>query len=241
MSAELVNSPIPLYADDATASAARGGISDPSGKAGRISWEMEHRFITGEYQFGEVLSITKLARQFNASRQPVSAAIAHLRSSGYVEIIPQVGCRVVSPGSIEIGDFFGALGKLEGVAAALASRRHRDGEAEALVRVAEQATTGMLDEPADRIDYIDYIYEYHDQLWHMARSPVLSERVASMRRLASFYLWQGKKGLVPSSAQLLTQERQDIARAIAAGDSGRAELLMERHIAHKPHVNGILS
>jgi DNA-binding GntR family transcriptional regulator len=74
----------------------------------------------------------------------------------------------------------------------------------------------------------------------MARSPALELRVASMRRLASFYLWQGSAKLVPTSAHLLIMERAEIARAIKDRDVTKAEILMEKHISHKPHVNGVL-
>ena len=124
--------------------AAAANNADPSGKAGRIAAEMERRLMLGEYHFGEPLSATQLARQFDASRQPVFAAIAHLRSSGYVEVIPQVGCRVVSPSPVEIGDFFVALGKIEGAAASFAARRYELGdEAEALLAIGAGAADGL--------------------------------------------------------------------------------------------------
>src|SRR3546814_3026362 len=77
----------------AQASAVRN--TDPSGKAGQIAVELERRLLLGEYRFGQALSSVQLAKQFDASRQPVSVAISHLRSSGYVEVIPQVGCREI--------------------------------------------------------------------------------------------------------------------------------------------------
>jgi DNA-binding GntR family transcriptional regulator len=215
--------------------------ADPSGKAGKIAAEMERRLMLGEYHFGEPLSATQLARQFDASRQPVFAAIAHLRSSGYVEVIPQVGCRVVSPSPVEIGDFFVALGKIEGAAASFAARRYELAEeAETLVAISEANDPGELVSTAHRQGYINMLFDYHNQLWAMARSPALAGRVATMRRLAIFYLWQGSARLVPTSAHLLNMERAEVARAIQARDATRAEILMEKHVGHKPYVNGIL-
>jgi len=79
-----------------------GGVL--SGKAGLILKNLERRFISGKYRFGELLSITGLAEEFDASRQPVNTAINHLRSMGYVTVVPQVGCKVVSPGNQEIAE-----------------------------------------------------------------------------------------------------------------------------------------
>lgn len=219
-------------------SASRPG--DPSGKAGQIASEMERRLILGEYHFGESLSATQLARQFDASRQPVSAAIAHLRTSGFVEVIPQVGCRVVSPSSAEIADYFIALGKIEGAAASFAARRYEENEADRLLEIADREDPESLNTPAEREDYLRHVHDFHGLLWSMARSPALDSRVQGLRRLASFYLWQGASRLAPVSAHLLILERTEIARAIRARDVTRAEILMEKHISHKPHVNGVL-
>lgn len=196
--------------------------------------------MLGEFHFGETLSIAQLTRQFDASRQPVAVAIAHLRSCGYVEVIPRVGCRVVSPTTTEIGDFFVALGKLEGAAAGFAARRYEGACGEALVQIADRGAAMWIETQAERLDYITNLYDYHRQIWTMANSPTLEARVASMRRLATFYLWQGQSKLVPTSARLLSVERSEIAQAIRARDAFRAEILMEKHVAHKPFVNGIM-
>jgi DNA-binding GntR family transcriptional regulator len=214
--------------------------ADPSGKAGHIATELERRLILGQYRFGETLSASQLASQFGASRQPVSVAMAHLRTIGYVEVIPQVGCRVVSPSPREIADFFIALSRIEATAAAFAARRYEEGEADVLVAIAEREDPAGLNTIEERESYIDDLHRYHQQVWDMARSPALDAKIASMRRLASFYLWQGSTRLVPTSAHLLILERMEIAHAIKNRDVTRAEILMEKHISHKPHVNGVL-
>jgi len=215
--------------------------SAPSGKAGEIADELERRLMLGAYAFGEPLSITQLAQQFDASRQPVGVAISHLRSIGYVDIIPQVGCRVVSPSANEIVDFFLAMGKMEGAVAGFAARRHQGSEAAVLSRIASRPTPGRLDETSGRIEYIRTVNDFHNQIWRLARSPTLEDRVARLRNLSIFYLWQGAPKLAPVAARQLNRERVEIAAAVALRDVAAAETLMERHIANKPMVNGIAS
>ncbi|MCF8534495.1 MAG: GntR family transcriptional regulator [Reyranella sp.] len=211
----------------------------PSGKAGEIAEELERRLMLGAYRFGEPLSITQLAGQFDASRQPVSMAISHLRSIGYVDIIPQVGCRVVSPTPAEITDFFLAVGRMEGVVAGFAALRHIGDEALALARVAGREVPGQLDTATGRAAYIRTVNDFHNQIWRMARSPTLESRVARLRNLSIFYLWQGTPRLAPRAAGLLNRERVEIAAAISERDADKADRLMTRHIANKPVVNGI--
>ena len=213
----------------------------PSGKAGQIAGELERRLLLGQYVFGQALSITQLAQQFNASRQPVSVAISHLRSSGYVEVIPQVGCRVVAPSVSEIADFFVALGKIESAVAGFAATRHEDSEARQLIAIAARPVPESLESVAEREAYVRDVGEFHDQIWRMARSPALQGRVSNLRRLSNFYLWQGAARPAPDTAQILTLERRAVAKAIADRDVASAEAMMEKHISHKPHVNGLVN
>lgn len=214
--------------------------SGPSGKAGEIADALERRLMLGGYRFGEALSITQLAKQFGASRQPVSMAISHLRSIGYVDIMPQVGCRVVSPTPAEISDFFLTVGRMEGAVAGFAALRHVDDDALALVRIAGREAPGRLETADGRAAYIRNVDDFHDQVWKMARSPLLEGRVAQLRKLSIFYLWQGAAQLAPVAAQQLNRERAAIAVAVAGRDAAGAARLMEAHIANKPVVNGII-
>lgn len=227
-----------------TASTPESGASpnraDPSGKAGQIAIELERRLLLGQYVFGQPLTISQLAQQFSASRQPVSVAISHLRSCGYVEVIPQVGCRVVAPSVAEIADFFIALGKIESAVAGFAATRHDGPEARQLIAIADRPVPESLESVADREAYVRNVGDFHDQVWRMARSPALEGRVSNLRRLSNFYLWQGAAKPAPVTAQILSQERRDIARAIADRDVSVAEAMMETHISHKPHLNGLV-
>ena len=195
--------------------------------------------MLGAYRFGESLSISQLAQQFDASRQPVSMALSHLRSIGYVDIIPQVGCRVVSPTVSEISDFFVAMGKMEGVVAGFAAERHRAEEGRDLASIASRASATNLDMVSGRAAYIRTVNQFHDQIWLMARSPTLEGRVAKLRKLSIFYLWQGAPTLAPLAARRLNQERMEIAIAIVGREVEQAVRLMERHITGKPAANGM--
>lgn len=214
--------------------------STPSGKAGEIAAELERRLMVGSYRFGESLSITQLANQFDASRQPVSMAISYLRNMGYVDVIPQVGCRVVSPSTAEIADFFFAMGKIEGAVASFAAARYSGGEAVALQAIAARQPPKALETVAERLTYIRTLNDFHEQIWRMARSPTLENRVGGLRQLSIFYLWQGARTLAPIAAQQLVGERVAIAAAIGARAAARAQTLMESHIANKPRVSGVV-
>ena len=217
----------------------RSNINSPTGKAGQIVREMEQRLILGYYRPGESLSFKMLADAFNVSRQPVSAAISHLRASGYVEVLPQVGCRVVKPSRTEIDDFFFVLSKIDGAVASLAAARHTEEEGRQLAMIRPPSEIDMLDDVLHRKAYISYIDRFHDQIWRMARSPLLQAQFYNLRNLSSFYLWQGLPKLAPSAALQLINERDDIAQAILNRDAAGAAAKMEKHILGKPDLAGV--
>jgi len=222
-------------------SAAMSPKSDgPSGKAGEIVAELEHRLITGYYRFGDSLSTNLLAGDFEASRQPISAALNHLRGLGYLKIVPQVGCQVVSPSPQDIDDFFSMLAKIESLIAGLAARRFVDNEADLLLEIAEYIKQTPFDDATHREEWAIGVDAYHGHLRTMARSPALESRVQGLWRLSDFYLWQGASNLQPKDIDTANRERLQVAKAVAARDVDAAEALMEKHVRGKPRRVGIV-
>lgn len=218
----------------------RSKMPDPTGKAGQIVAVMEQRLTLGYYAPGEMLSFNMLAEEFGISRQPVSVAISHLRASGYVEVIPHVGCRVVVPSSREIEDFFLISSKIESAVVFLAAERYEGKEGEVLVGITPPGDLSSLEAQHQRKAYISYIDRYHDQIWLMARAPLLEGKIGGIRRLSNFYLWQGIPKLAPPAAKQFNRERAAIARAIAARDAKLAAELVEKHIRNKPRLAGLV-
>lgn len=212
----------------------------PAGKAGSIIVELEWRLISGRYSFGEALSINSLAEEFDASRQPVSTAINHLRSLGYVAVMPQVGCRVVSPTPAEIEDFFFMLAKIESAIVGLATPRHGTDEIDVLAAITAQIATTPFDNPSHRGVYAAAVDAYHEHIRSMARSPTLIPRVAHLWRLSNFYLWQGASNFAPPKVNVANEQRHAIVHAIRQRDTGSAERLMEDHVRGKPRRVGIV-
>lgn len=215
---------------------------DLAGKAGEIASVLEHRLVSGQYRFGETLSIYALAEQFDASRQPVAAAVVYLRSIGYLEVIPQVGCRVVSPAAQEVLDFYLMYSKVEAVISGLAAQRHEGSEADQLMDLAKRLAAGPFKTDRERWNYGEGVTEFHKLTGAMARSTTLVARIGSLRRISRFYLWQGKsvRNPDPATTDYMNQSRLQIAHAIAVRDIDSAERLTEEHIRANPGWVGIV-
>ena len=218
----------------------RSKMPDPTGKAGQLATLMEQRLTQGYYEPGQMLSFNMLAEEFGVSRQPVSTAILHLRSAGYVEVIPHVGCKVMAPTAREIEDFFKISARIESAVVEMAAERYEGAEGTELLSIKAPTDLSSLAGQAQREAYIAYIDQYHDQIWHMARAPLLEGKIGGIRRLSNFYLWQGIPTLAPTAAKQLNRERDAIAKAIVARDGKRAAELVDAHIRHKPELAGVL-
>lgn len=212
-----------------------------SGKSGTILRELEIRFVRGEYLFGESLSINALAEEFDASRQPVSMAVSHLRSMGYVTIVPQVGCKVVSPKKSEIADFFYMLGKAEGALTGLAASRWVDDEIDQLQRIEVAISDTEFDTIEHRERYAVAVDGYHYKIHDIARSSRIADWLEGLWRVADFYLWLGtEQGLSSAKLKVANKERRAIIRAIKQRDVSLAESLMESHVNGKPRRVGVI-
>lgn len=206
--------------------------NDLAGKAGEIASVLEERLITAEYRFGQSLSIYTLATQFTASRQPVAAAVLYLRSVGYLEVIPQVGCRVVSPSPEEVQDFYALFACTEGLVAHLAAQRCSEEEGRQLLALADELAANPFRSIHDRRAMADGISIFHERISTMARSPLLVERISNLRRIFRFYLRQGRMHGQQRTAvpQHLNTLRLQLARDIAEHRHEMVEPLVRSYV-----------
>lgn len=206
--------------------------NDLAGKAGDIGAELEERLVSGHYSFGEKLSIYALAEEFGSSRQPVSAAVQYLATVGYLEVIPQVGCRVVSPSAQDVQDFYRLFARTEALVASFAAERQQAGEADLLVEIADSLAANAFQSSQDRRDMADAIALFHDHMSQMARSAILVDRISNFRRIFRFYLSQNREEArkIPGLPQRMNDLRKKLSAAIRAGDGKQSERIMEEYI-----------
>lgn len=217
-------------------------ISPLSGKSGEVFEVLEARFADGFYHFGQALSPNEIAEEFGVSQQPVRAALAQLRALGYVIVTPQVGCRVASPSSGEINDFFLLFGRMEGVMAALAAVRHASEEVAQLDAIGAELTACVARKKEHGMpeNYAALVGDWHRIVRKMARSEALAWRLHSFWRMADFILWQGAPNLAPEKLALANRQRESIRDSILARDAQTVEHLMAAHVRGKPGRVGII-
>ena len=82
--------------------ASAGGSS--AARADAAYDHIKMQLLEGDYGPGQKLSVVDLTRELACSRVPVMEALKRLAGAGFVHIVPQVGCRVVTPQPAETHD-----------------------------------------------------------------------------------------------------------------------------------------
>lgn len=191
--------------------------------------------FAGTLQPGQKVRVEEMVTRLNTSRQPVMDAFKRLAAEGFLEIIPQVGCRVVVPKMAEITDFFLIFSAVEGLAADLAAARRTPHEIDGLrainERIGRYLDVGHEQATVARA-YRQHNREFHGALHVMSHSATVERLAQGLWDRGDFYV-----GCLPNGESAFAQriveghaEHADIIHAIERGDGDAARELMEAHI-----------
>lgn len=197
-------------------------------KSNQVYELIVNRLVTAQYGFGQRLLVKELAAETGASRQPIMSALNRLTVDGFVRIIPQVGCEVISPSPDEIGDFFLMFQKMEGLLAGLAAQRRSEEELRDLKAIQRQIQSL---EPGNESmpDYVQLNRSFHHTIHLMAHSPLLDEKQRNNFNMCDFFITHSSGfGMFRDHA---VAEHDQIINAIEARQVERAQLVAEAHIS----------
>lgn len=183
---------------------------------------------SGEFEPGQKLSESDLARQLGVSRGPIREALQQLEGK-LVQRSPRLGVRVIQFDDDSIAHLFHLREALEGMAARLAAMNAPAGwadEALQLLRRDESElralqTRGYRQRSADE--------EFHISIARASGSAnierILMSEVNYQLRIARL-----KSSMRPGRAEAALQQHFDIVEAIRSRDPDRAEAVMRAHI-----------
>ncbi len=195
---------------------------------------VKHRLLNGEYKAGDRISVEELVVELGTSRQPVMDALKRLAWRRFIEIIPQVGVRVVVPEEEERLDFYRILAATEAVCAALAAERADRAGAAKLTEINErigQLLTDDIDDDARALRYRVLNRDFHRQLNSLARSDMLSPIAAFMWDHSDFITSSTfGGGVLMSRLHEAYEEHKLICEAVAANDPDGARQATDDHI-----------
>lgn len=178
--------------------------------------------------------IEEITKALEISRQPVMDAMKRLSLEGFIEIVPQVGCRIRSATEMEVADFFRLFAVSEGLIGELAAERANSGDILQLRILSAQI--GALgewngDAEAKARTYRLLNRQFHSELRRIARSATVGDIVERLADRSDFYIAQSGNAQFSEHVMPAHEEHQRILEAIERGDPVMARAASERHIA----------
>jgi DNA-binding GntR family transcriptional regulator len=188
--------------------------------------EIENGIVTGEFEPGERLDETQLATRYGVSRTPIREALMQLSAIGLVEIRPRRGAVVADLGPQYIFEMFAVMAELEGMAGALAARRHSKEDRKQLFDAHHSCETAAAADDTDA-----YYYEnekFHRAIYVASHNSFLEEQCIGLhRRLRPYRRLQLR---VHNRIRTSFGEHQVIVDAIVSGDVDTARRALIDHI-----------
>jgi DNA-binding GntR family transcriptional regulator len=193
----------------------------------KVRDEIENGVVSGEFAPGERLDEMQVARRFGVSRTPVREALMQLSAIGIVELRPRRGAIVVDHSPQRVYEMFEVMAELEGLAGALAARRHDAADRDALAAAHERCR-----QSAERGETDAYYYDnedFHLAIYAASHSAFLAEQCGSMhRRLRPYRRLQLR---VRNRLKVSFEEHDSVLAAIFAGEAETARARLRSHIA----------
>jgi DNA-binding GntR family transcriptional regulator len=188
--------------------------------------EIENLIVTGDFEPGARLDEVQLAARFGVSRTPIREALMQLSAIWLVEIRPRRGAVVADPAPQRVFEMFEVMAELEGMAGALAARRHTEEDRRALLEAHARCERSAASEDADAYYYDNEVF--HRAIYAASHSGFLEDQcVALHRRLRPYRRLQLR---VRNRMKVSFREHTDIVTAILESDADGARKLLRDHV-----------
>jgi DNA-binding GntR family transcriptional regulator len=200
------------------------GVPAVGTKADLVFETLKTRLIAGWRGYGETLNTVEIAEEFGVSRRPVMDAMSRLELAGFIEIIAQVGCRVIVPERRTVREHFFTAGVLDGAAARLAAGNATDVQRRALSEALEQSNASA--QARDQHAFEAANKRFHATLLAAGGNQQLTQLARQAWDLSDFYLQRRTEDDLRRSHN----EHEAIATAILKGDADGARDAAEAHL-----------
>ena len=201
--------------------------ADPPRLLSEITYErIKEAIRNADLEPGQPLSETKLSKLLGISRTPVREAIQQLAQEGLVQIIPG---RAVTVASLSIQEVMNAVhvrSILEPEVTRLAAESISPDDLENLWSVIQEMKEAIDNE--DRTTWAKADNRFHEILSASCPNKLLGDMVIQVRNRISYLSTDNQTN--HNRMLACTQEHQQVADAIAAGNPQAAEKAMRDHI-----------
>ncbi|MEV5845415.1 GntR family transcriptional regulator [Streptomyces sp. NPDC051985] len=195
-------------------------------KADLVFEELRRQLLAGERKAGEVLSTYTLAEEFGVSRRPVMDAVARLQGAGFLEVVSQVGCRVVMPSVRDMHNHMDVTTALNAFAAKVAAQQITPDALDRIQAICDELDTYAAEGDAEAFDRVNV--GFHRAVVAAAENPRLTALTEQAWDLTRFFRYPRPPDMIPQ----LQQEHRELLAAIRDGDGEAAYRISEIHQTH---------
>ena len=214
------------------ARATRAAARTPANALAQTAYlHLMQQLLEGSLEPGERLSVVDIAAALHCSRVPVMEALKRLDAEGFVDIIPQVGCRVAMPAPDEVRDFFVMFAAVEACVTGFAAERRTPDDVAEFKLLCDDIDRRLrkAGDPASR----DPLYrrlnlDFHTALHRYARAPLACAVAAGLWDRSDFFIRIAFGSLYFN--QRVKAAHAAIRRAVIAGDVAAARAAVTAHL-----------
>lgn len=191
---------------------------------------IQARIVEGDLAPGTKLIEEDLAQAHGVSRGPLREALRRLQARRLVEVVPNIGARVVALHREELQAIYEAREALEGMACRLAAQRIQPSEIDALNELLETHAANLQAHASEPYLQEAGNYDFHYRIAQASGNPVLVSMLCDdLYHVIRMY--RRRMDASAGRSEQALHEHQQIVSALAARDGELAELLMRRHVS----------
>ncbi|MGL4345150.1 MAG: GntR family transcriptional regulator [Cellulosilyticaceae bacterium] len=208
-----------------------GEVNEKSSLRGRVFVAIREAILEGQYQPGDVLRESAIAKELGVSRTPVREAIRQLELEGLVHSIPNKETIVSGITQEDVQDIFMIRSKLEGLAGMRAAERITDAELRRMEEIIDLTEFYVNKNDLNHLKALDH--DFHDIIYRATKSKTLEHTLSDFH----YYIQKARRASIatPGRAKELLNEHRAIYEAIKNHNTEEAERLVDQHIQNAAH------
>ena len=181
--------------------------------------------LNGEFQPGERIVESALARELGVSQAPVREAIRDLVILGFLETEPYKGTSVRSFTTDELWEVYTVRGALESLAARLAAENLTPADGERLEAILEEMIEAGRQQDHERIARLDN--DFHEAILQISGNKLLYQ----LWKTLEFGQWTIVTYKVTTlDLEYLATRHEELLEALKSGEPERATDAMQHHL-----------
>ena len=207
--------------------------------------QLKEELIHGKWGFNENIHVNSLIEKFNVSRRPVMEALKILNKEGFIEIIPQYGCRVIGYSKSTAIEVIRLRAAVETLCVELAIENGTELEMRQF-QLFQEVCSEQPQKLEDKIQYLYYNREFHAHIVSMAKANVITDYIIQIWGLNDFYLvqlfdyfkWNVTQSLNDHQKLLDAMKNRDVKLSKQILNE-HFEQFMQQHLERLPNTNPI--